>query len=132
MHKLTLVTPEKALHTKLEVEDVIIPGHKGEMQILAGHSPLVTTLNSGIIQYKVAGQSTYEKAVVSWGFVEVTPDEIIVMAETLETSDEIDKDRADAAYKKSLEALTGGDQNVDIIEKYQRKLQRAEVRKSLH
>lgn len=130
MYKLTLVTPEKALHTKIEVEDVILPGNKGEMQIMEGHAPLVTTLSSGLIQYKKTGQSNYEKAIVSWGFAEITNTEVVVMAETLETAEDIDKDRAEAAHKKSLDALTGDDQSLENIEKYQRKLQRAEVRKT--
>ena len=52
MFTLNLVTPEKKLVTDLEVEEVIVPGFKGQLDILPGHAPLMTTLGTGVLRYR--------------------------------------------------------------------------------
>jgi F-type H+-transporting ATPase subunit epsilon len=87
--KLTLLTPEKKIVMNQEIEDVLIPGHSGELHILNGHSPLMTLLSTGILKWRNKGQSEYNKVVVSWGYCEVNPEGVIVLAETSINQDEI-------------------------------------------
>ncbi len=64
--KLTLVTPNKKFFEDKEVEDVLVPGFVGELNILPGHSPLITTLNPGVMKYREKGSSEYKSFAISW------------------------------------------------------------------
>jgi len=87
--KLTLVTPEKRVLIGQEVTEVTLPAFKGELNILPGHQPLITTLVPGIIRYKSkeGGEVT---ASISWGYCNISPEGVNVLAETVETGSEID------------------------------------------
>ena len=129
--KFTLVTPEKKYVEDLEVEEVIVPGHRGELNILEGHSPLVTTLSTGILRYKTKDSGDFVKAVVSWGYCEVGAGKVLVLAETVDTKDKIDLARVEESLRTSEEKLHSGDLNPDGVIKYQRKIKRALARKDL-
>lgn len=128
MFNLNLVTPEKKLVTDLEIEEVIVPGFKGQLNILPGHAPLMTTLSIGLLKYRAKGSTQFESVVVSWGYCEVHPDGVIVLAETAESIEEIDKERAEASLKKAKQQLEGPYLEPDQIEKFQRKIERALAR----
>lgn len=128
MFTLNLVTPEKKLVTDLEVEEVIVPGFKGQLDILPGHAPLMTTLGTGVLRYRAKGSSTFDTAVVSWGYCEVFGDGIIVLAEVAESLAEIDRARAEAGAKKAELALVDPLLEADQIEMMHRKLSRNQAR----
>lgn len=128
MFKLTLVTPEKKLLEDKDVEEVFVPAHRGELNILPGHASLMTTLSTGILKYKLKDSDQLNYASISWGYCEVFPGGVNVLAETAEIPDEIDIERVLAAKKKSEELLTSGDMDMIEIEKFQRKYQRSLVR----
>lgn len=128
MFQLNLVTPEKVILTETEIEEVIVPGFMGELNILPGHAPLMTTLDIGVLRYRLKGQSDYGRVVISWGYCEVNPQGITVLAETAESIDEINRERAERALRKSKEQLFEPDLSPDQIKKFQRKVQRAEAR----
>lgn len=128
--KLTVVTPEKKLVTDIEVEDLLVPGQRGELNILTGHAPLMTTLSTGVVQFKRKGSATTERIAVSWGYCEVANDVVNVLAETAETPTEIDLPRAEASFKSSEKALSG-DVGGDEMEEYRLKRDRALVRISV-
>lgn len=128
MFLLNLVTPEKKLATDVEVEEVILPGERGQLTLLPGHAPLITTLGVGMVKYRVKGESQFTSAVVSWGYCEVNANGVNVLAETAESIDEIDKDRAEAAIRKAQKMLTDPGLEANQVLKYQRKLQRALAR----
>lgn len=128
MFVLNLVTPEKRLATDLEVEEVIVPGERGQLTLLPGHTPLITTLSVGMVKYRAKGQTEFQSAVVSWGYCEVNPSGVNVLAETAESVEEIDRDRADAALKKAQKMLTEPNLEANQIQKYQRKVKRALAR----
>lgn len=130
MLKLTVVTPEKKLVTDVEVEDVFVPAYRGELNILPGHAPLMTTLSTGVVQFKRKGASAFEKIAVSWGYCEVANDIVSILAETAESQAEIDLARAELAFKNSEKALAG-DVGGDQLEKYRLKRERALVRISV-
>ncbi len=127
---LTLVTPEKKLLTDVEVEEVFVPGFRGELNILPGHAPLMTTLSTGLLRYRLKGQTELHSIVVSWGYCEVNPNGILVLAETAERVEDIDQERALAAWKLANERIDSGELDPANIEKYRRKLQRADVRRA--
>ncbi len=128
MFVLNLVTPEKKITTDVEVEEVILPGERGQLTLLPGHAPLITTLGVGMVQYRLKGESQFTSAVVSWGYCEVNAHGVNVLAETAESIDEIDRDRAEAAVRKAQKMLTDPGLEANQVLKYQRKLKRALAR----
>ena len=125
MLKLTLVTPEKEIFTDMNVDEVIVPGNRGELNILLGHAPLVTTLSTGTLKYKKGGDPKFMAAVVSWGYCEVCMDKVLVLAETVELQGKIDLPRAQKALKEAQVQLESGDLSPDEIIKFQRKVKRS-------
>lgn len=128
MFKFSLVTPEKKVTTDLEVEEVIVPAFRGELNILPGHAALVTTLSVGLLRYRPANSNHFESAVVSWGYCEVSAEGVIVLAETAETLEEINLERAEEALKQAQKRLVDPSLESDQIKKFQRKLERAQAR----
>ncbi len=127
MFKLNLVTPEKKILTDHEVEEVVVPGQAGQLDILPGHAPLLTTLNAGVLEYKEPGSNERKSVVLSWGYCEVNPKGIHVLAETAEVPEELDHKRAENALKRSEAKLKEGLTVGETI-KHQRKLSRARTR----
>jgi F-type H+-transporting ATPase subunit epsilon len=85
---LTVVTRERKI-VETDVDEVELPASDGEIGILPGHTPLLTTLKIGQMKYRT-GPTTQQRLVLSWGFAEVLPDRVIVMAETARLPEEID------------------------------------------
>jgi F-type H+-transporting ATPase subunit epsilon len=102
--KLEMVTPYKKVVTE-EVDELTAPGLAGELGILPGHTPLLTPLKVGELDYKI-GNETYFVA-VNWGYLEVVEDTVTVLVDTAEKADEIDLDRAKAALGRAQAALEG-------------------------
>src|SRR5260370_21434798 len=95
---LTVVTRERKI-VEAEVQEVILPASDGEIGVLPGHTPLLTTLRVGIMRYRSG--NTVSQLVLSWGFAEVLPDRVIVLAERGFLPAEID---ATAAEQERIEA----------------------------
>ncbi|MBL7163355.1 MAG: ATP synthase F1 subunit epsilon [Anaerolineales bacterium] len=89
-----------------EADTVVLPGSEGEMGILPNHSPLLSTLDFGII--RVRYQGTEEAFTVAGGVVEIQPDIITVLADRAENVREIDIARAEAARERAEKYLTEG------------------------
>ena len=102
--KLTLemVTPYKKVLSQ-EVDEITAPGSLGELGILPGHTPLLTTLKVGELSYKQDGKLVH--VAVNWGYLEVGDDKVTVLVDTAERADEIDLERAKAALGRAEEAL---------------------------
>ena len=102
--KLTLevVTPEGLL-LREEVDDVVAPGELGYFGVLPGHTPFLTTLGAGEITYKVG--SKRERLTCFWGFCEVLPDRVSILAEVGERTEQIDLARAEAARDRAAAQL---------------------------
>lgn len=86
MFKVTLATPTKVLLDGAEASEVTLPGQMGELNILPGHSNLVTVLTSGLVT--VQGSELFTCS-VSWGYCEVDGDQITVLAEMASRKDEL-------------------------------------------
>ncbi len=103
---LEVVTPEKLLLSQ-QVDEVIAPGSEGEFGVLPGHCHFLSTLRIGELRYRI-GEQTHFMSVL-WGYAEVTPGKVTIMAEVAEKAEEIDIARAAAAVEKAEQRLkTGG------------------------
>lgn len=89
MFKLTVVTPERKLLVDVEVEEVTVPGYKGELNILPGHAPLITILLTGVMKWKIPGHERQYVAVVSGGYCQVSPEGVNVLANGIDLPEEI-------------------------------------------
>lgn len=128
--KLSVVTPEKKLITDEEIEEVTLPGHKGELNILPGHAALMTTLTTGAVEFKRKDSGLKEKIAVSWGYCEIANDVVNILAETAESSADIDLARAEAAYKNAEKKLESPTDMAELT-KFSQKRERALVRISV-
>jgi F-type H+-transporting ATPase subunit epsilon len=108
--ELQIVTPDKML-VKEQVDDVQIPGKAGDIGVLPGHAPLITELTIGEIAYKQGAKT--EHLSVAWGFAEVLPDKVTILAQTAERAGEIDVERAKAAKARAEEALKNAGPDFD-------------------
>lgn len=109
MFKLNVLTPERKAVYDHEITEVTVPAYSGEMTILPGHAPLITTLGTGILKYKLKGQDKIFKAVISWGYCEVSPQAVNVLAEFMQAPEEIVVEQSQAslaaAEKKLVEEI---------------------------
>jgi F-type H+-transporting ATPase subunit epsilon len=124
--QLEIVTPEKKV-VATTAEEVQIPGKNGYLGILPGHAPLITELAVGEITFRDASGSNEQRLAVAWGFAEVLPDKVTILAETAERPSEIDVARAREAKTRAEERLASGDTTVDV-ERALDALQRADTR----
>jgi len=122
--QLEIVTPEK-LVVKDSAEEAQIPGLNGYLGILPGHAPLITELGVGVITYKASGAE--HSLSVCWGFAEVLPDKLTILAEAAERPQEIDVPRAEKAKARAEERLKSSDPKTDYT-RAEDALQRAETR----
>jgi F-type H+-transporting ATPase subunit epsilon len=124
--QLEIVTPER-LVVQDTVEDVTIPGKGGYLGILPGHAPLISELGVGQISYRSAG--SIKRLAVAWGFAEVLPEKVTILAETAEKAEEIDVSRAQSAKQRAEEELhkAGPSGNSDAQAALERATTRLEV-----
>lgn len=100
---LEVVTPEKMVFSG-QVDEVIIPGTEGEFGVLRGHEPFLTSVDIGEL-YFLANDKKAHYA-VNTGYAEITGNKVVVLIETAERSDAIDKDRAEKAKEKAEASLS--------------------------
>ncbi len=102
---LEVVSPEKLLFSEY-VNQVSAPGTDGDFGVLPGHCHFLTTLRIGELQYWIGEETQYMS--VLWGFAEVTPTKVTILAEIAEKAEDIDVERARAAVAKAEEHLERG------------------------
>jgi F-type H+-transporting ATPase subunit epsilon len=124
--RIEIVTPERKLVSETATE-ITVPGRGGMLGILPGHAPLISELAVGEISYRTPDGNSRHLA-CAWGFVEVLPDKVTILAEIAERAEDIDIERAKAARARAEAALksaagTDGDQ-----ERLQADLERATTR----
>ena len=122
--QLEIVTPERLVE-KDTVSEVQIPGKDGYLGILPGHAPLITELGVGEIRYR--GDGMEYRLAVAWGFAEVLPNKVTILAETAERANEIDLERARKAKQAAEVRLHNADEEAET-DKALNQLARAETR----
>lgn len=100
--KLEIITPEKPIF-KDQIESVTIPGILGSFQILKDHAPIISSFEIGVIKVKKASAETFYTT--SGGTVEVSQNNVLVLADSIEKVDDIDEDRAEKAKQRAEERL---------------------------
>jgi F-type H+-transporting ATPase subunit epsilon len=114
---LTVVTRERKIVATDAVE-VVLPASDGEIGVLPGHTPLLATLKVGVMRYRTNdGQS--QSLVLSWGFAEILPERVIVMAETARFPQEFDASTAESErikLERELADLSSHDPQFAIVE----------------
>lgn len=100
--QLEIVTPYGLILSE-DVDEVVCSGSEGEFGVLPGHVPFFTTLKIGMLAYKKGNTTKY--VFVNWGYAEVGPDKVTILADSAEKSEEIDVERAKAAMKRAEERL---------------------------
>jgi len=104
---LEIATPMRLVATET-VDEVVAPGSEGYFGVLPGHAPLLTTLGIGELTYRIGRDERH--VAVSGGFAEVRNDKVIVLADTAELPEEIDRARAERARERAERRLTGRSQ----------------------
>jgi F-type H+-transporting ATPase subunit epsilon len=99
---LEIITPEKPIF-KDQIEAVTIPGTMGSFQILKDHAPLISSFEVGIIKVKKAAAETFYTT--AGGTVEVSRNNVLLLADSIEKVDDIDTDRAAQAKQRAEERL---------------------------
>lgn len=128
MFALNIVTPDKKLLADAEMEEVFVPAFRGELNIFPNHSPLVSTLTEGVLKYRLKGESETHAVAISWGYIEITPNGVNILAETAESKEEIDLGRAKKALDEAQKLIESADVTPDDIINYQAARRRAEAR----
>jgi F-type H+-transporting ATPase subunit epsilon len=110
---LEVATPSRAIISE-QVDEVVVPGIEGYFGVLPGHAAFLTTLGIGELTYRIGRDE--RRAAVAGGFCEVRNDKVIVLADTAELPEEIDRARADRARERAEQRLSGRTQEeVDYV-----------------
>ena len=99
---LEVVTPEGLL-LREQVDEVIAPGEEGYFGVLPGHTPFLSTLGLGEITYRRGADQGH--LTCFWGFAEVLPDRVNLLAEIGERAEDIDAARAETAKARALDRM---------------------------
>src|SRR3712207_2924822 len=94
-----IFTGERVVYSESDVDMVVAPGSGGTLGILPRHAPLISTLAAGELRVKKGGRE--QSLIVFGGFIEVTPEKVIVLADTAERAEEIDLGRAEEARTRA-------------------------------
>jgi F-type H+-transporting ATPase subunit epsilon len=100
--QLQIVSADRSLVNET-VDEVEIPGADGFFGVLPGHTPLLAVLGAGELWYRQGQERRY--LAIAFGFAEVQPDRVTILAEIAERADEIDIARAEAARKRAEERI---------------------------
>ena len=123
---LEIVTPESLVVSE-SVDEVQVSGAEGSFGVLPGHTPLLAILQVGELWYRKAHDTSY--VAVSFGFAEVLPDRVTILAQIAESADQIDVMRAQSAETRAQERLARPTQDIDIdVERARQALLKSLVR----
>ncbi len=101
--ELQIVTPDKML-VKEQVDEVEIPGSEGYFGVLPGHTPMLASLSVGEMWYRKGQEKTFLS--LAFGFCEVLPERVTILAQLAERAEDIDVGRAEEAKKRAESRLT--------------------------
>jgi F-type H+-transporting ATPase subunit epsilon len=109
--QLQIVSADRSLVNET-VDEVEIPGADGYFAVLPGHTPLLALLGAGELWYRQGSEKVYLS--IAFGFAEVQPDRVTILAQIAEKAEEIDVARAEAAKKRAEERLAQATADVDF------------------
>ena len=100
---LQIVTPDRLI-VQEQVDEVEIPGAEGYFGVLPGHTPLLASLAVGELWYRKGQEKLYLS--LAFGFAEILPDRVTILARLAERAEEIDVERAELARRRAEERLS--------------------------
>ena len=109
--QLKIVSADRSLVNE-QVDEVEIPGSDGYFGVLPGHTPLLAVLGMGELWYRLGQEKHYLS--IAFGFAEVQPDRVTILAQIAEKADEIDVARAEAAKRRAEERLAKSTVDMDF------------------
>ena len=109
--QLHIVSADRSLVNET-VDEVEVPGADGYFGVLPGHTPLLALLGTGELWYRQGSEKVYLS--IAFGFAEVQPDRVTILAQIAEKADEIDVSRAEAAKKRAEERLAQATADMDF------------------
>ena len=117
---LEIVAPSRQVVRSERVDEVIAPGSEGEFGVLPGHTPFLTTLRVGMLSYREGTE--WHHLAVDWGYAEVAPNRVIILAEGADRASEIDlaeeriaKEQAERVLSEKLEQKDYEKARVDLL-----------------
>ena len=126
-YTVDILTPSSSVVKGLKADSLLVPTIKGQINVLADHTHVVTRLGNGVLEVKSSEGN--RKFHVTHGSFKVLKDKVTILSTVAETEDQIDLDRAKKAEAKAKDKLSGKDNLTDEeLLKFQRKLRRAEIR----
>ena len=108
---LEIVTPQRLLLSE-EVSEVVAPGVEGYFGVWPGHIPFVSNLTIGELTYRKGSEERH--LAIIWGYAEVLPDRVVILAEEAQRPEEIDVARAEAARERALARLRKLEPGADL------------------
>ena len=107
---LQIVTPDRLL-VQAQVDEVEIPGSRGYFGVLPGHTPMLASLAVGELWYRKGQEKIYLS--IAFGFAEVLPDRVTILARLAERAEDIDIERAESARRRAEERLAQSKSDID-------------------
>ena len=107
---LVIVTPERKVFSK-KVDMVVASGVLGDLGILPNHIPLVTALKIAPLRAKTGNDEDW--IAVHGGFMQVSRDKVVILAESAELAEDINVDRAESAKHRAESRITSKQQDID-------------------
>jgi F-type H+-transporting ATPase subunit epsilon len=109
--ELQIVTPDRMI-VQERVDEVQVPGAEGYFGVLPGHTPLLAALTVGELWYRTGQEKTY--VAIAYGFAEVLPDRVTILARVAERPEDLDVTRAEAAKKRAEDRLNHPKGEIDM------------------
>jgi F-type H+-transporting ATPase subunit epsilon len=117
---LEIVAPSRQVVRSERVDEVIASGSEGEFGVLPGHTPFLTTLKVGVLSYREGAE--WHHLAVDWGYAEVGPNRVVILAEGADRASEIDlaeeriaKEQAEKALSEKLEQKDYEKARIDLV-----------------
>ena len=107
---LQIVTPDRLI-VQERVDEVEIPGSEGYFGVLPGHTPMLASLAVGELWYRKGQEKTF--LAIAFGFAEVLPDRVTILARLAERAEDIDAERAESARRRAEERLAQPKSDLD-------------------
>lgn len=123
---VTIVTPKKTVVKNLSVDELVMPAAKGEVTILPGHTPVLTTLGVGVI--RTLSHAENINFLVTGGFAEIRNDQVLILGEKIEAATEVDLERAEKARAEVEQTMLNTVLGELEYAKYTKKLERVQKR----